>query len=103
MASDELAAAEEADEQWARHVAAGGWPSIHNTKLYMPAYVAKFEALERDLARALPVVEAAGAVVDGFCWSAQEGSIADEENEELHNALVRAVRGAREPRTGERT
>lgn len=62
------------------------------------------DALRADLARALPVVEAAGALVE-HCWSSsiERGLVrsADGTMADLFDALARAYRAAREPRTGE--
>jgi hypothetical protein len=60
-------------------------------------FEARWNEARADLARALPVVEAAGAVVT---WCAENN---DEVPERLLDALARAYRAAREPRTGERT
>lgn len=94
VAADELAAAED-------------WTGLMTPETCETAFdpmTAQIRKLSADLARALPVVEAAGALVEK--WSEYGPPVPSCEQtrlSQLLDALARAYRAAREPRTGEGT
>lgn len=100
--ADELAAAEDCPS--CAQMKAWYAPDGNHWRAYNERLIAERDRLRADLARALPVVEAAGAV-ESWWSDMRECYSGTEENDQLVDLLdalaTSAVRAAREPRTGE--